>query len=65
MTTDHLIYKKYIFYELWYLTSNEPTWLLEYENVENNNLDFDKNFLESLAIINFVRIYLSPTFSNF
>jgi hypothetical protein len=38
MTTGHLIYKKYIFYELWYLTSNETTWLLEYDNVENNTV---------------------------
>jgi hypothetical protein len=64
----YLIYKKYIFYELWYLTSNETTWLLEYDNVENNNVDFDnvehdyKQILEGLAIINFVRILLITVF---
>jgi hypothetical protein len=64
----YLIYKKYIFYELWYLTSNETTWLLEYDNVENNNVDFDnveydyKQILEGLAKINFVRILLITDF---
>ena len=68
MTTGHLIYKKYIFYELWYLTSNVTTWILEYDNVKNNIVDFDnveydyKQILESLAIINFVLILLITDF---